>query len=67
MLKDWVRLSGYETLFLVESGCHCTYSYGRYCVQSRPMPAFICELVGLVALKVGLPYADAPNSVNVNL
>ena len=53
--------------FLVESGCHCTYSYGRYCVQSRPMPAFICELVGLVALKVGLPYADAPNSVNINL
>ena len=65
-IDDWVQLRSYQTLFFVENGCNCSYSYGRYCVQSRPMPAFMCELAGLVALRMGLSYRDAPNSVNVN-
>ena len=65
-LEWWVELRSYRTLFLVELGCNCFYKYGSYCVQSRNMSAFICEFTGLIALRVGMPYAEAPNSVNIN-
>ena len=66
MNLNWFRTRNFQTVWMVNSPCACSYKYSSYNVPHVPMTPFVSALGSKIANIVGAP-ADYFNSVNINL